>query len=333
MRLFFQFFLFFSVVFLASKPVAAFPDKVEKTPVEIPLSGLASVSEAEYSGLAWFQNTLILVPQYPALFGHHLITLEKKQILSYLDGAPESVLQWKKLPFEDGGLHRVIPGFEGYEALDFDGDTVYMTIEANGPGAMHCYLVRGQFVSPEAGIVLDPLSVVVLPVPAQLENMCHEALMVHRDQVLTFFEANGRFVNPEPFAYSYGMDLSLLPPLAMPFLEYRLTDVTCPDEEGRFWAMNFFFPGEAELLDPADDPLFARHGRGRTHAVRSPVERIVEFRILDDRVVLTDTPPVQLQLQDSYSHNWEGIVRLDDRGFLLVSDWYPLSILAFVPGN
>jgi hypothetical protein len=29
--------------------------------------------------------------------------------------------------------------------------------------------------------------------------------------------------------------------------------------------------------------------------------------------------------------NWEGLVRLDDRGFLLVTDLFPGTILGFVP--
>ena len=44
----------------------------------------------------------------------------------------------------------------------------------------------------------------------------------------------------------------------------------------------------------------------------------------------TDKSPIQLEL-GLLPRNWEGIVRLDNRGFLLVTDQYPVTILAFVP--
>ena len=34
-------------------------------------------------------------------------------------------------------------------------------------------------------------------------------------------------------------------------IEYRITDVTEVDNQGKFWALNFFWPGEKKLLNPA----------------------------------------------------------------------------------
>jgi len=43
-------------------------------------------------------------------------------------------------------------------------------------------------------------------------------------------------------------------------------------------------------------------------------------------------PPVELELIDAQtSRNWEGIARLDKRGFLVVTDEHPGTILAFIP--
>jgi len=48
-------------------------------------------------------------------------------------------------------------------------------------------------------------------------------------------------------------------------------------------------------------------------------------------ISLTDTAPLQLALEsDGESRNWEGIVRLDDLGFIIISDKFPKTILAFV---
>jgi hypothetical protein len=45
-------------------------------------------------------------------------------------------------------------------------------------------------------------------------------------------------------------------------------------------------------------------------------------------------PPIQLELiDDLHPRNWEGLVRLDPHGFLLATDTYPETLLAFVPAE
>ncbi len=47
---------------------------------------------------------------------------------------------------------------------------------------------------------------------------------------------------------------------------------------------------------------------------------------------MNDRAPIQLTLVDEATvRNWEGIARLDGRGFLIATDTYPATILAFVP--
>jgi len=155
---------------------------------------------------------------------------------------------------------------------------------------------------------------------------------------VTFYEANGRNVNSDPLVQTF--DLLLTPQSALPMvpLEYRVTDVTTVDAGGRFWALNYFYPGEADLLDPAPDPLAAQFGEGTTHADSEVVERLVELVWSPTGVAFSGAAPIQLRLMDRASpgterpsRNWEGLVRLDDRGFLIVTDKFPTSILAFVP--
>ena len=79
-------------------------------------------------------------------------------------------------------------------------------------------------------------------------------------------------------------------------------------------------------------PVFALYGIGPTHAENNVVERLIELEYTGTELVLSEAPPIQLQLLgDDEGRNWEGIVRLDDRGFLLVTDKFPETILAFVP--
>ena len=61
------------------------------------------------------------------------------------------------------------------------------------------------------------------------------------------------------------------------------------------------------------------------------VECLVEMQIVEDRIILTDTPPIQLSILDDFNaRNWEALARLDDMGFLLMTDEHPASIFAFV---
>jgi hypothetical protein len=43
-----------------------------------------------------------------------------------------------------------------------------------------------------------------------------------------------------------------------------------------------------------------------------------------------DGPPIQMELTSDDARNWEGLVRLDERGFLIMTDKFPETILGFV---
>jgi hypothetical protein len=57
----------------------------------------------------------------------------------------------------------------------------------------------------------------------------------------------------------------------------------------------------------------------------------LQLSIGEEGLALTDTPPIQLSLMEGEARNWEGIVALDDLGFLIVSDTYPRTIFSFIP--
>ena len=52
---------------------------------------------------------------------------------------------------------------------------------------------------------------------------------------------------------------------------------------------------------------------------------------LKNKIELSDSEPIQLILDKESPRNWEGIARLNDNGFLLVTDKHPSMILAYVP--
>jgi hypothetical protein len=171
-----------------------------------------------------------------------------------------------------------------------------------------------------------------IPTQSNVENMAEETLVVVGDRVFTIHEANGVAVNPAPVAHTFGLDLAPQGTVPFPAIEYRITDATAADSTGRFWVINYFYPGEASLRAERD-PLADRYGRGASHAQADGVERLIELRFDGTAFTASDAPPIQLELMDDQSRNCEGLARLDGRGFLLVTDEFPGTILGFVPGR
>jgi hypothetical protein len=321
----------------ASPAPATAPVTVKEQAVrQISLTGPAAKPKAELSGLAWYRDWLILLPQYPSRFGEGpdgaVFALAKRDILDYLQGRRTEPLEPILVPFQSGGMEREIRGFEGYEAIAFTGNSAYLTIESRPGLHMLGTLVQGEIAPDLSALRLNPAERAEIAPQANIPNMADETVFIHNEKVFSLYEANGVKVNPDPAAHVFNLALEPLGTIPFPNIEYRITDATQPDSEGYFWAINYFYPGDIQLK-PSDDPLADRFGRGETGSLYPQVERLVEFRITGDAIVLTESPPILLELAGAdLARNWEGIARLDDLGFLLATDKFPETILAFVKG-
>ena len=313
-----------------SRPTAV-PPPAEYTVSAIPLAAPLADDSAEISGLAWYGDTLILLPQYPTFAGNggFLYALPKSAIQDYLDGRTTDPLTPQAIPFTATGLATQINGFEGYEAIAFRGDDVYLTVEANGRNGMMGYLVHGTIASDLSQITIDTTTLAEIPPQSGSPNKSDESLLVDGDRLVTLYEVNGAALNDEPVAHLFAPDLAAMGTVPLAGMEYRVTDATAVDEDGRFWVINYFFPGDLDLR-PQRDPLSEQFGRGATHQQHEQVERLVELELTAGGIRLSGTPPIQLQLSGDDARNWEGIVRLDNRGFLLATDKFPTTILGFV---
>ena len=302
---------------------------------EIPLSGPASGRPAEISGMAWYGDILILLPQFPARFGENdegaVFALKKSSVLDFLDKGSASSLEPLIIPFNDGGVSDEIRGFEGFEAIAFEGEKIYLTIESS-PNQMRGYIISGSIRSNLSEIRLDPATLTEIPQPVELSNISDESLLIYKEKVITLYEANGEKVNPSAVAHQFSQLLQLQGVLPFPNLDYRVTDAAPPDQNGYFWALNDYFPLDEMKLKPQNDILAKRYGLGKTHLENLTVERLVQFQINEEEIRLVDTPPVQLRLEgDIAPRNWEAIALLDNRGFLIATDKFPRTILGFVP--
>ena len=281
-------------------------------------------------------DTLVILPQYPeknlsGLGTPSLFALTKNQILEFLESATTQPLTPTNILFIAPDISPQIPGYEGYEAIAFDGDQVYLTIEANNLGTMKGYLIAGVIEPDINQIQLDPSSLTPIPMQAQIFNTAYEALLVADGQIITLFESNGAKLNSDPSTYQF--DNSTLSNQRIDFtnLEYRLTDATAIDEHGRFWVPNVYFPIEFWFY-ASSEPLSIKYGQGDTHTSYLTVERMLELQYDGESITLTDTQPVQLELIDDYnSRNWEALALLDDLGFLAMTDTYPETIFGFIP--
>ena len=135
-----------------------------------------------------------------------------------------------------------------------------------------------------------------------------------------FYEANGAGVNEAPQAYTIDLATGEVSSIPFPNVEYRITDVTAHDADGVFWGINYFFAGE-EFLAAENDPVFDQYGMGASQAEFDGFERLVAFQYTPDGIELVDQAPIQiLMTEDSRGRNWEGIVALDDMGYLVITD-------------
>ena len=325
-------FLFLFAVLFYIVGVYNFKSPIEQPVVQIPLLGPVADPSAELSGLAWYGDNLILLPQYPNVFDEtgdgFLYYLPKDEIIAWLDGKSQTALEPRPIQLIAPGLEDQIRNYQGFESIGFSGRLVFMTIEAGEGTDMQGYLISGT-ISPDLGtLYLDTSHLALIPTQSHTENHADEAMLIRDDKVITFHEVDGELVNPNPVAHVFDIKLNFLETIPMTNIEYRLTD-TAWGSENTFWGINYFYPGDEELI-PISDPIVDRYGESESNVNFEHVERLVKFSYSDNEIKLASAPPISLQLTEA-ARNWEGLVVLDSRGFLMATDKFPETILGFVP--
>lgn len=307
----------------------------EVTIVEIPLEGTISERSSELSGLCWYGDYLILLPQYP----NNLIdssqgviySIKKNKIYDFLSGDLTKPLNAEIFSINTNIISEMFKQGSGFEALTIDNNTIFFTIEKMDNGIMESFLISGKIDSISKNILLDKKTLTKIEQNLNIDNMADESILFYNNLLFPIYEANGINVNPNSEVSIFTSDVRFIRKIKFPNIEYRITDVTSVDEEGNFWAINYFFPGEQEKLNPAQDKIAKKYGLGRTHLNYKSVERLLKFKIENDIISLVDQEPIYIQLDSNKGRNWEGIVKFDNNGFLLVTDTFPKTILAYIP--
>ena len=304
--------------------------------LEIPLPDNLDSPSFEYSGLGWYGDTLVLLPQYPnrnasgqtgLLYG-----ITKDDLIKWKNDQSQK-LSFIDIPFDDAGLSRSLPVFEGFEAILFLDQDVYLTIETSAGNPMKSYLVRGSVSSDGEGriaIRLDKEQIIELPQQNQSSNASYEALTSDGEFIYALYEQNGQSANEHPYALKIDRELLAIEEIPVEPINYRITDASQSNKNGEFWGVNYFYPGD-EHLKVGVDPISDLYGLPGSHQFDGRVERLVKFLLNSEGVELFDQAPVYLELSDSgESRNWEGLVVLDKNTFVIVTDKFPVSMLAMV---
>jgi hypothetical protein len=285
----------------------------------------------QFSGLAISRGKLFLLSESrlqdkaeAKLYTVQLTDLDRKlQDTAY-------VLPFQKLPLNHlQSLRTQIKAagqsYEGLEALQIDGDVVYISVETATPSA-NCYLLKGRLNS--TAVELDTTFFAILPKPlaaagSHIYNAGFEALTQANKQLVAFFEYNS-FPSQN---YAYGLDKhrisSASSPRQLPFapLPFRITDVT-PARKHHFTAINFFFKGDGEdavyrvpASDAANTKLITDSKGFKNYC------RLVDITFKNNR--FTWQPLWEFPAQ-YMGYNWEGIVAYKG-GYFIINDKYTPS--------
>ena len=304
---------------------------------EIPLAGEVSNKKSEISGLCWYENKLILLPQFPNRFSNtnngKIYYIEKSKILNYLSGKDTSAILPNSFSINTNDFSKLFSKGSGFEAITTHHNSAYFSIESIKDGKTVSYLIKGIIDTVSKSINLQKETLVKVPSKLNINNIGNESILFWKNHILPIYEANGKNVNPSPQIAVYDTNNILLKKIKFPNIEYRITDVTNVDKNNKFWAINYFYTGEAKKLKPASDILVKKFGIGKSNFLSKYIERLVQFKISSNKIELTETTPIYLKIPETEGRNWEGIVRLDKKGFLIATDTYPETILAFVNNN
>tara|TARA_B110000116_G_C16746391_1_gene541114 strand:- start:644 stop:1525 length:882 start_codon:yes stop_codon:yes gene_type:complete len=290
-------------------------------------------SDEEISGMDWYYDNLILLPEN---LNGYAFAIKKTEIDSRIDKSDTTAIKPQKIKFNTPNYKNTIPGFDSFEAIAFRGYEVYVTIEIKFDNSMSCLLARGHIDNRSLEITIPEQTLTTLDVPSYVDNMSFESLILNKDRIIALFEANGDSLVDNPYALSINLSGKDINKHKMSSINYRIADATKVDDKNRFWAINYFFPGDKKTLKPSTDILSARYGNGLTHSLSRRVERLIEYKIENNKVVLTKSPPIEIKLEGKKtSRKWEAIARYENKGFLLATDKYPkpYTLFAYIPFN
>ena len=294
---------------------------------EIKLSGLITDGNQEISGMDWYQDRLFLLPEN---LGGFLFAIPKIEILNSIKSNEKMSITPKQTRFITPDYKNLINGFDGFEAIAFNGNKVFISIEAEHNEKMNSYIVWGEIDPSTLEIKIEQDHLKWVDTPIQIDNFSFESLLVYGDDILMIYEANGSNIQQDVQQVVFSPSSGKISFMDFTNIEYRITDATKINKNSKFWSINYFWPGDKKKLTPGQDKILNNVKQGKSHSKSNQVERLIEFEIKSSGISISDTEPIQLVLEPDMSRNWEALARLDNIGLLIATDKYPRMILGYV---
>ena len=288
---------------------------------EIELEGIITNPKQEISGMDWYNDNLFLLPEN---LGGYLFMVKKNEIQKQLSLKKGSIKPIKTI-FNTPDYSKSIPGFDGFEAIAFYENSIYVTIEADENGEMVGYIAWGNIDPISYEITILEKNIQKISTPIQIDNLSYESIIRHENNLLLLYEANGSSLRKDPYQLLISLNDFSSKKIKGPNIEYRITDAT-KVRKNKFWAINYYWPGDKKNLKPSLDKL----SKNKKTNSDQTIERLVEFKIKRNSISLTRKKPINLILEEGNSRNWEAIVRFGESGFLIATDKYPRMILAYI---
>ncbi len=316
--------LFLLLIMLLSFGCSEKKEIISNNLLKIELSGDIAERHFEASGMAWYKDNLVILPQFPHKWARKydgaMFFVSKERVESYINGENRNPIKGEKIEFVAEGLDAIgkTKG-SGYEAITFVYDTVYVSIESVSGNESVSYLIKGTIDFEKKRIVLNANSKFEVKSQTQIHNMGEETIFSFKNNIYAIHEANGVNVNKAPYVTRLNRNLKNEEKIPFPNIEYRITDATHVDSTGKFYVTNYFYPGEFEKLKPnlSDEKI------------NTAIEQILEFQILDDKIKRTEKNPIIISdHKNKDGSNWEGIVKFNS-GFLLITDMFPETVLSY----
>jgi len=275
--------------------------------IEVPLDGLIADRKQEISGMTTYKDNLILLPEN--LNGYYFYIPFDKIINTLATG--DTILPVQKT-FTTRKLKERYPGLDGFEAIAFNGDDVYIMVEIKIYGKMAGLLIWGSIIPSTMEIDIPEENIMLIKSPAQIDNFSFESLTITDDQLIIIYETNGFETIDRPFQYVVNLDDMSINKTQFPHIDFRLTDATSVIDN-RFWMINYYWTGDKKTLGVPNDV---------------GIERLVEFKLGYNGIERSSSEYITLDNLD-HPHNWEGLVRFG-KGFLICTDKWPRMVLGYI---
>ena len=275
--------------------------------IEVPLDGLITDRKQEISGMTTYKDNLILLPEN---LNEYYFYIPFDEIMNTLRTG-DKILPVQKT-FTTRKLKERYSGLDGFEAIAFNGNDVYIMVEVRIDGKMAGLLIWGSIIPSTMEIDIPEENIMLIKPPAQIDNFSFESLTITDGQLIIIYETNGSKTIDRPFQYVVNLDDMSINKTPFPHTDFRLTDATSV-VDNRFWMINYYWTGDKETLGVPNDV---------------GIERLVEFKLGYNGIERSSSEYITLDNLDD-PHNWEGLVRFG-RGFLICTDKWPRMVLGYI---